>query len=207
MNLKLHVWRQNGPNDKGAFVTYDATDVNEEMSFLEMLDVINEGLEGEGKEPIAFESDCREGICGSCGFLINGQPHGPKDSTTVLALYSSAGETIGNCHSATDIRRQRTCYTTFSFILPRNSAGGETFGNRQIATDTSSIFPNDSSAPLIRYIPVTRALRNCACATSTKILLPNPSPIRLQGPSASSIDLDFLNGTVIVSNCTAPILH
>ncbi|MAY81691.1 MAG: hypothetical protein CL930_13025 [Deltaproteobacteria bacterium] len=87
MNLKLHVWRQNGPNDKGAFVTYDATDVNEEMSFLEMLDVINEGLEGEGKEPIAFESDCREGICGACGCMINGQPHGHKARTTTCQLH------------------------------------------------------------------------------------------------------------------------
>ena len=87
MNLKLHVWRQSGPNDKGAFVTYDAKDVSEEMSFLEMLDVINEGLEGEGKEPIAFESDCREGICGACGCMINGQPHGHKARTTTCQLH------------------------------------------------------------------------------------------------------------------------
>jgi len=72
MNLKLHVWRQKGPKDKGRFETYDATDVLEDMSFLEMLDVVNDGLEAEGREPIAFESDCREGICGACGCMING---------------------------------------------------------------------------------------------------------------------------------------
>jgi succinate dehydrogenase / fumarate reductase iron-sulfur subunit len=75
MNLKLHVWRQNSPDEKGHFETYDAKDVLEDMSFLEMLDVVNDGLEAEGREPIAFESDCREGICGACGCMINGQLH------------------------------------------------------------------------------------------------------------------------------------
>ena len=87
MNLKLHVWRQKGPQDKGHFETYEANDVLEDMSFLEMLDVVNDGLEAEGKEPIAFESDCREGICGACGCMINGQPHGHKDRTTTCQLH------------------------------------------------------------------------------------------------------------------------
>ena len=87
MNLKLHVWRQNGAKDKGHFETYEANDVLEDMSFLEMLDVVNERLESEGKEPIAFESDCREGICGACGCMINGQPHGHKDRTTTCQLH------------------------------------------------------------------------------------------------------------------------
>ena len=87
MNLKLHVWRQDGPQDKGHFETYDATDVLEDMSFLEMLDVVNDRLEAEGKEPIAFESDCREGICGACGCMINGQPHGHQARTTTCQLH------------------------------------------------------------------------------------------------------------------------
>ena len=87
MNLKLHVWRQDGPRDSGHFETYDAADVLEDMSFLEMLDVVNERLEGEGKEPIAFESDCREGICGACGCMINGQPHGHQARTTTCQLH------------------------------------------------------------------------------------------------------------------------
>jgi succinate dehydrogenase / fumarate reductase, iron-sulfur subunit len=97
VNLKLNVWRQDGPDDKGRFESYDATDVNEEMAFLEMLDVINEGLEASGKEPIAFESDCREGICGVCSLQINGSPHGHKERTTTCQLHMREfkdGETI-----------------------------------------------------------------------------------------------------------------
>lgn len=97
MNLKLNVWRQDGPDDPGRFETYNATDVNEEMSFLEMLDVVNEGLEASGQQPIAFESDCREGICGVCSLQINGQPHGHKARTTTCQLHMrefSEGETI-----------------------------------------------------------------------------------------------------------------
>ena len=97
MNLTLHVWRQKGPDDKGHFETYAANDVLEDMSFLEMLDVVNEGLEAEGKEPIAFESDCREGICGSCGCMINGQAHGPEKATATCQLHMrkfTDGDTI-----------------------------------------------------------------------------------------------------------------
>lgn len=87
MNLTLHVWRQSGPDAQGRFETYPAKDVSEDMSFLEMLDVINNGLEADGKEPITFEHDCREGICGSCGFVVNGKPHGHKPRTTVCQLH------------------------------------------------------------------------------------------------------------------------
>jgi succinate dehydrogenase / fumarate reductase iron-sulfur subunit len=87
MNLTLHVWRQARRNQEGRFETYTARDVSEHMSFLEMLDVVNEGLVAEGKEPIAFDHDCREGICGSCGFMINGEPHGPLPETTVCQLH------------------------------------------------------------------------------------------------------------------------
>ena len=87
MKLTLRVWRQASPRDAGRFVTYEAADVNEHMSFLEMLDVVNEGLVMKGEEPIAFEHDCREGICGSCGFMINGGAHGPHRRTTVCQLH------------------------------------------------------------------------------------------------------------------------
>jgi succinate dehydrogenase / fumarate reductase iron-sulfur subunit len=87
MNLTLHVWRQARRDQEGRFETYAARDVSEHMSFLEMLDVVNEGLVAEGKEPIAFDHDCREGICGSCGFMINGEPHGPLPETTVCQLH------------------------------------------------------------------------------------------------------------------------
>lgn len=87
MNLTLHVWRQANASDAGQFVTYRADHVNEHMSFLEMLDIVNEKLIAEGGDPIAFEHDCREGICGSCGFMINGEPHGPLPGTTVCQLH------------------------------------------------------------------------------------------------------------------------
>jgi len=87
LNLTLRVWRQRGPGDAGGFETYKADGINDDMSFLEMLDVVNEGLITEGKDPIAFDHDCREGICGSCGFVIDGRPHGPQPGTTVCQLH------------------------------------------------------------------------------------------------------------------------
>ena len=82
MNITLRVWRQKSAADKGRMVSYDVPDVSEHMSFLEMLDVLNERLTLEGEEPIAFDSDCREGICGNCGVVINGTAHGPEQTTT-----------------------------------------------------------------------------------------------------------------------------
>src|ERR1700733_10315161 len=86
MRLMLDVWRQKNAASKGRMVRYEASDVNPDMSMLELLDVVNEGLTLKGEEPIAFESDCREGICGSCGFMINGIAHGPLPATTVCQL-------------------------------------------------------------------------------------------------------------------------
>ena len=87
MNLTLYVWRQKSPEERGRMVRYDANDISEHMSFLEMLDVVNERLIAKGEEPIAFDSDCREGICGMCGFMINGVAHGPQRATTVCQLH------------------------------------------------------------------------------------------------------------------------
>jgi succinate dehydrogenase / fumarate reductase, iron-sulfur subunit len=87
MKLTLRIWRQHDTDAAGRFVTYQVNGVTTEMSFLEMLDVLNEELIGRGEEPVAFEHDCREGICGSCGFLINGVPHGPRRHTTVCQLH------------------------------------------------------------------------------------------------------------------------
>jgi succinate dehydrogenase / fumarate reductase iron-sulfur subunit len=87
LNLTLHVWRQNGANDAGRFETYQAKDITTHMSFLEMLDVVNEELIEKGELPIAFDHDCREGICGSCGMVINGVPHGPQKLTTTCQLH------------------------------------------------------------------------------------------------------------------------
>jgi len=87
MKLTLHVWRQNGPDAEGRLETYDAPDVSPDQSFLEMLDDVNEELVKEGKDPIAFDHDCREGICGMCSQVIDGVPHGGMERTTVCQLH------------------------------------------------------------------------------------------------------------------------
>jgi succinate dehydrogenase / fumarate reductase iron-sulfur subunit len=87
INVTLHVWRQNGPSDAGHMEKITAPNVDANMSFLEMLDVVNDRLISAGKEPIAFEYDCREGICGSCSLVINGKPHGPGKGVTTCQLY------------------------------------------------------------------------------------------------------------------------
>ena len=87
MDLTLHVWRQAGPRASGGFETYRATEISPDYSFLELLDVVNQGLIKEGKEPIAFDHDCREGICGACGMVINGVEHGPRELTTACQLH------------------------------------------------------------------------------------------------------------------------
>jgi succinate dehydrogenase / fumarate reductase iron-sulfur subunit len=87
VNLTLRIWRQPGPDDRGRMVTYRVTDVSPDMSFLEMLDVLNERLTLDGEEPVAFDHDCREGICGMCGLMINGVAHGPERATTTCQLH------------------------------------------------------------------------------------------------------------------------
>jgi len=87
MDLKLRVWRQGGAAGPGGFKEYNARGISEEASFLEMLDIVNEELTMAGEEPIAFDHDCREGICGTCGLMINGQPHGPQQGTATCQLH------------------------------------------------------------------------------------------------------------------------
>lgn len=87
MNLTLKIWRQKGPQDKGQMVEYKVTDISEHMSFLEMMDVLNESLVAKNEEPVAFDHDCREGICGSCSMQINGEAHGPDRGITTCQLH------------------------------------------------------------------------------------------------------------------------
>jgi succinate dehydrogenase / fumarate reductase iron-sulfur subunit len=97
MNLTLKVWKQKNKNERGRFETYQAKGISPDMSFLEMFDVVNESLINEGKEPIAFDHDCREGICGMCSMYINGRPHGPKEGITTCQLHMRSfkdGDTI-----------------------------------------------------------------------------------------------------------------
>ncbi len=97
MNLTLHIWRQKNASSKGEMIRYEARDINSDMSFLEMLDVVNWTLNEKGEEPIAFDHDCREGICGSCGMMINGVAHGPQRATATCQLHMrhfKEGDTI-----------------------------------------------------------------------------------------------------------------
>jgi len=97
MKINLHVWRQKNTNTKGNFEQHNMDNVSEDMSFLEMIDVLNEKLIKEGKEPVAFDHDCREGICGCCSMTINGTPHGPEKATTTCQLHMRKfkdGETV-----------------------------------------------------------------------------------------------------------------
>ena len=97
MHLTLRVWRQARADAEGSFVEYDAPGISPDMSFLEMLDVVNEGLIKKGDDPIAFDSDCREGICGTCGFLVDGVAHGPLRGSTVCQLHMRSfkdGDTV-----------------------------------------------------------------------------------------------------------------
>ncbi len=97
MNLTLKIWRQKSTDSKGGMETYQISGVSSDMSFLEMLDVLNEELQSKGEDPVAFDHDCREGICGSCSLFINGQPHGPQKGTTACQLHMRSfqdGDTI-----------------------------------------------------------------------------------------------------------------
>jgi succinate dehydrogenase / fumarate reductase iron-sulfur subunit len=97
MDLTLKIWRQQGPDEKGKFIAYPISNISADSSFLEMLDVLNEELVGKGEEPVAFDHDCREGICGMCSLYINGRPHGPDNAITVCQLHMRRfkdGETI-----------------------------------------------------------------------------------------------------------------
>ncbi len=97
INLKLKVWRQKNEKTSGKFADYEVKGISTEMSFLEMIDVLNEQLIAKGEEPIAFDHDCREGICGMCSMYINGKPHGPWEGTTTCQLHMRAfndGDTI-----------------------------------------------------------------------------------------------------------------
>jgi len=97
IDITLKVWRQKGPGHKGRLETYRADNISTDMSFLEMLDVINEQLTLDGREPIAFDHDCREGICGQCGSVVNGRPHGPEQGTTLCQLHMrhfNSGDTL-----------------------------------------------------------------------------------------------------------------
>jgi succinate dehydrogenase / fumarate reductase, iron-sulfur subunit len=159
MRIHLRVWRQTGPAAAGELVAYVADNVSPDMSFLEMLDVVNEGLIGRGEDPIAFDSDCREGICGACGFLVDGVAHGPLRGATVCQLHMRAfkdGDTV-----TLEPWRARAFPLVKDLVVDRGAfdriiqAGGYT------SVNTGG--PQDANAVLIAKDTVERAMDSAAC--------------------------------------------
>src|SRR5574344_736018 len=143
INIKLRVWRQRGPRVKGAFETYQLDGVSTDSSFLEMLDMLNESLVKDGKEPVVFDHDCREGICGMCSLYINGHPHGPDEDVTTCQLHMRKfkdGETITiepwRSHGFPIIRDLMVDRTAFDKII---QAGGYVSVNTGGAQDANAI--------------------------------------------------------------------
>jgi succinate dehydrogenase / fumarate reductase iron-sulfur subunit len=159
MSLTLKVWRQRNNKASGGFETYKVTDISSEMSFLEMFDVLNERLISEGGEPIAFDHDCREGICGSCAMHINGRPHGPWKGTTVCQLHMRAfkeGDTI-----VVEPWRSRGFPVIKDLVVDRSAfdriiqAGGYISVNTGNAVDANAVAVDKDKADL--------AFANAAC--------------------------------------------
>ena len=197
MNLTLKVWRQKDRNDAGRFETYEVKDISSEMSFLEMFDVLNEKLISQGNEPIAFDHDCREGICGTCSMVINGRPHGPWKATTTCQLHMREyknGDTIVvepfRANSFPVLKDLVVDRTAFDRII---QAGGYISVNTGNAVDGNSIPINKdkaddsfAAAACIGCGACVAACKNSSAMlfVSAKIshlaLLPQGEPERLQ---------------------------
>jgi succinate dehydrogenase / fumarate reductase iron-sulfur subunit len=195
MNVTLRVWRQASPTAQGRLVDYPAAGISPDMSFLEMLDVVNEGLIRKGEDPIAFDSDCREGICGTCGLMVNGVAHGPDPGTTVCQLHMrrfKAGDTI-----VIEPWRAKSFPVLKDLVVDRSAldriicAGGYTSINVGSAPDGNAIpIPKDASDEAMDYAQCigcgacVAACKNASAAlfTSAKIahlaLLPQGQPER-----------------------------
>jgi succinate dehydrogenase / fumarate reductase iron-sulfur subunit len=195
MRITLRIWRQAGPNQAGRLVEYVANDVLPDMSFLEMLDVVNESLIVKGEDPIAFDSDCREGICGTCGFLVDGIPHGPDPGTTVCQLHMRRfkdGDTL-----TLEPWRARPFPVLKDLVVDRSAfdriiqAGGYTSANVGGAQDANAILIAKpvadqamDSAACIGCGACVAACKNASAAlfTSAKVshlaLLPQGAPER-----------------------------
>jgi succinate dehydrogenase / fumarate reductase iron-sulfur subunit len=159
MNLTLKVWRQRNAETRGRFVTYEARDVSPDMSFLEMLDVVNEGLILKGEDPIAFDSDCREGICGTCCIMINGRAHGSQRGSTVCELHMRSfrdGDVI-----TVEPFRARAFPVVKDLVIDRSAFDKIIEAGGYISVDTGSA-PNANAIPISKE-DAERALDVAAC--------------------------------------------
>lgn len=187
MKLTLNVWRQKDPRDKGGFVTYQMNDVSPDMSFLEMLDVVNEDLNSRGQEPIAFDSDCREGICGMCGFVINGIAHGPERATTVCQLHMrhfKDGDTI-----TVEPWRARAFPVVKDLVVDRTSLDTIIRAGGYISVSTGSA-PEGNALPVPKVL-ADRAMDAAACIQCGACVAacPNASATLFMAAKASHLGL------------------
>ena len=187
INLTLKVWRQKGHNKKGRLETYKAVNISTDMSFLEMIDVINEQLTLEGKEPVAFDHDCREGICGMCGAVVNGRAHGPEKGTTLCQLHMrhfSNGDTI-----VIEPWRSRAFPVIKDLAVDRSAldkmiqAGGFISVNTGGAQDANAILVPQEAADLAMDAAACIGCGACVAAC------PNASPMLFVGAKVSQFAL------------------
>jgi len=147
INLTLKIWRQKGPDEPGRFETYDSGPISTDMSFLEMLDVLNEQLTLKGEEPVAFDHDCREGICGMCGAVVNGNAHGPEKETTLCQLHMrhfKDGDTV-----VIEPFRARAFKLEKDLVVDRS-------GLDKIITEGGYVSVNTGGAPDANAIPISQ---------------------------------------------------
>ena len=187
INLTLKVWRQKGNSKKGKLETYQAKDISTDMSFLEMIDVVNEQLTLEGREPIAFDHDCREGICGMCGAVVNGRPHGPEKGTTLCQLHMrhfSDGDTL-----IIEPWRSRAFPVIKDLVVDRSAldkmiqAGGFISVNTGGAQDANAIPVPQEKAELAMDAAACIGCGACVAAC------PNASPMLFLGAKVSQFSL------------------
>jgi succinate dehydrogenase / fumarate reductase iron-sulfur subunit len=222
MKLTLHVWRQAGPRDAGRLVAYDVPDASPDMSFLEMLDVVNERLIERGEEPIAFDHDCREGICGSCSLMINGVPHGPRRGTASCQLHMRTFK--DGDHIWVEPFRARAFPIVRDLVVDRSAFDRVIQAGGFIGVSTGSA--PDANAIPISKAAADRAMDAAACIgcgacvaacpnasamlfTAAKVshlgLLPQGQPERMRRALAmvSQMDLEHFGGCTNYGECTA----
>ena len=187
LNLTLKIWRQKSPETPGKLETIEARDISTDMSFLEMLDVVNEKLTLEGREPIAFDHDCREGICGSCGAVVNGRPHGPQKGTSLCQLHMrhfSNGDTL-----VIEPWRARAFKIIKDLVVDRSAldkmiqAGGFVSANTGGAPDANAILIPEETAELAMDAAACIGCGACVAAC------PNASAMLFVGAKVSHLAL------------------
>ena len=176
MNLTLKVWRQSGPNTQGKFNTYPVKDISEHMSFLEMLDVLNRELILKGEEPVAFDHDCREGICGSCSLVINGTPHGPETGTATCQLhmrhFHDGQEIYVEPYRAKAFPILKDCFVDRSAFDRIVQAGGYISINTGNAPEANSVLvpKSDSDAAFVAAACISCGACVAACKNRSAML-------------------------------------